>query len=195
MAPAEAPCMPMFPHGLGQQTFDSQAQPIFIPPQPASGRLQQLVPDMSPGGGPMQNLYMPTILPGQRLDGSRVGVTGQQNQQDVPLMQQQKVPYDPPGVSNIGDLSMRSVPYSVGSLLQLSDAGGISALANSFPTERRTMTVENLYPPVEQPEVELEANVTRDFFRLLESPEALKAKDAEAMEVEQADELASLLSL
>ncbi|KAI7753381.1 hypothetical protein M8C21_020033 [Ambrosia artemisiifolia] len=145
MAPAEAPCMTMFPHGLGQQTFDAQAQPTFIPPQ-------QLVPNMSPGGGPMQNLYMPTILPGQRLDGSRVGVTGQQNQQQhVPLMQQQMVTYGlryqhPSGGSNTGDVSMGSV------------------LANSFPTEQRTMRDENLYPLVEQQEAESEANVTRDFF-------------------------------
>ncbi|KAK9071140.1 hypothetical protein SSX86_009708 [Deinandra increscens subsp. villosa] len=213
MAPAGAPRMPMFPPGgpgMGQQMFYGQAQPTFIPPQPGFGYQQQLVPGMRPGGGPMPNFFMPMVPPGQqgqRPGGRRVAVPGQQNQQQpVPMMQQQMMPRGrmyryPPG-RNIGDMSMGSVPYDVGNPMQLRDAGGISsqpipigalasALANASPTEQRTMLGENLYPLVEQLEAESAAKVTgmllemdqTEVLHLLESPEALKAKVAEAMEV------------
>ncbi|KAM0025069.1 hypothetical protein Hdeb2414_s0021g00570371 [Helianthus debilis subsp. tardiflorus] len=211
MGPAGAPRMPMFPPGgpgLGQQMFYGQAQPTFIPPQPGFGYQQQLVPGMRPGGGPLPNFFMPMVPPGQqgpRPGGRRVGVPGQQNQQQpVPLMQPHMMPRGrvyryPPG-RNIGD--MGSVLYDVGNAMQLRDAGGIpsqpipigalaSALANASPTEQRTMLGENLYPLVEQLEPESAAKVTgmllemdqTEVLHLLESPEALKAKVAEAMEV------------
>ncbi|KAI7728498.1 hypothetical protein M8C21_016545 [Ambrosia artemisiifolia] len=212
MAPAGAPRMPMFPPGgpgLGQQMFYGQAQPTFIPPQPGFGYQQQLVPGMRPGGGPMPNFFMPMVPPGQqgqRPGGRRVGVPGQQNQQQpVPFMQPQMVPRGrmyryPPG-RNIGDVPMGSVPYDVGNPMQLRDAGIssqpipigalASALANASPVEQRTMLGENLYPLVEQLEAESAAKVTgmllemdqTEVLHLLESPEALKAKVAEAMEV------------
>jgi len=230
MAPTGAPRMPMFPPGgpgLGQQMFYGQAQPTFIPPQPGFGYQQQLVPGMRPGGGPMPNFFMPMVRPGQqgqRPGGRHVGVPGQQNQQQpVPLMQPQMLPRGrmyryPPG-RNIGDVPMGSVPYDVGNPMQLRDAGGIpsqpipigalaSALANASPTEQRTMLGENLYPLVEQLEAESAAKVTgmllemdqTEVLHLLESPEALKAKVAEAMEVlksvsqqgSPADQLAAL---
>ncbi|KAJ0792590.1 putative polyadenylate-binding protein/Hyperplastic disc protein [Helianthus annuus] len=70
-------------------------------------------------------------------------------------------------------------------------AGLTSALAIASPTERRIILGENLYPLVEQLEAESAAKVTgmllemdtRDVIHLLESPEALKAKVSEAMEV------------
>ncbi|KAL8223837.1 hypothetical protein R6Q57_019312 [Mikania cordata] len=225
MAPAGAPRMPMFPPGgpgLGQQMFYGQAQPTFIPPQPGFGYQQQLVPGMRPGGGPMPNFFMPMVPPGQqgpRPGGRRAGVPGQQNQQQpIPLMQQMmprgRVYRYPPG----RDVSMGSVPYDIGNGMQLRDAGGISqpipigalasALANASPTEQRTMLGENLYPLVEQLEAESAAKVTgmllemdqTEVLHLLESPEALKAKVAEAMEVlrsvaqqqQPADQLAAL---
>ncbi|KAL2515390.1 Poly(A)-binding protein [Forsythia ovata] len=66
-----------------------------------------------------------------------------------------------------------------------------SALAYAPPTEQRTMLGENLYPLVEQLEPDTAAKVTgmllemdqTEVLHLLESPEALKAKVAEAMEV------------
>ncbi|KAI3712264.1 hypothetical protein L1987_70815 [Smallanthus sonchifolius] len=224
MAPAGAPRMPMFPPGgpgLGQQMFYGQAQPTFIPPQPGFGYQQQLVPGMRPGGGPLPNFFMPMVPQGQqgpRPGGRRAGVPGQQNQQPpVPLMQQQMVPRGrmyryPPG-RNVGD-----VPYDIGNPMQLRDPAGISqpipigalasALANASPTEQRTMLGENLYPLVEQLEAESAAKVTgmllemdqTEVLHLLESPEALKAKVAEAMEVlrnvaqqqQPADQLAAL---
>ncbi|XP_047324926.1 polyadenylate-binding protein 2-like [Impatiens glandulifera] len=159
--------------------------------------------------------------------GRRAGaVPLQQNQ--PPMMQQQMVPrgryYYPPGRGHHPDVSMGgggmlSVPYDMGGL-PLRDSGIISqplpigalasALANASHAEQRTMLGENLYPVVENLEPENAAKVTGmllemdqpEVLHLLESPEALKAKVAEAMEVlrnvqqqgtnSPADQLASL---
>ncbi|CAI9294573.1 unnamed protein product [Lactuca saligna] len=217
MAPAVAPRMPMYPPGgpgLGQQIFYGQAQPTFIPPQPGFGYQQQLVPGMRPGGTPMPNFFMPMVQQGQqgqRPGGRRATGPGQQNQQPVPLMQQQMMPRGrmyryPPGrnvpdgsMTGIGGGGMVSVPYDMGGMA-LRDTGITqpipigalaSALANASPTEQRTMLGESLYPLVEQLEPESAAKVTgmllemdqTEVLHLLESPEALKAKVAEAMEV------------
>ncbi|XP_016539542.1 polyadenylate-binding protein 8 isoform X2 [Capsicum annuum] len=148
---------------------------------------------------------------GQRPGGRRGGaVPLQQGQQPVPLMQQQMFPrgrgyrYPPgrglpdvgfPGVGG----GMFSIPYDMGGM-PMRDAGLsqpvpvgalASALANASPTEQRTMLGENLYPLVEQLEPDTAAKVTgmllemdqTEVLHLLESPEALKAKVAEAMEV------------
>ncbi|XP_076919472.1 polyadenylate-binding protein 2-like [Bidens hawaiensis] len=204
MAPAGAPRMPMFPPGgpgLGQQMFYGQAQPTFIPPQPGFGYQQQLVPGMRPGGGPLPNFFMPMVPPGQQgqRPGGRRGPGQQNQQQSVPLMQPPMMPRGrvyryPPG----RDVS---APYDIGSPMQLRDTAAISqpipigalasALANASPSEQRTMLGENLYPLVEQLEAESAAKVTgmllemdqTEVLHLLESPEALKAKVAEAMEV------------
>lgn len=148
--------------------------------------------------------------PGGRRSGA---VPGQQSQQPVSLMQQQQmVPRGrvyryPPG-RGMPDASMPgmgggmlSVPYdNMGVGMQLRDAGMsqpipigalASALANATPAEQRTMLGENLYPLVEQLEPEAAAKVTgmllemdqTEVLHLLESPEALKAKVAEAMDV------------
>jgi polyadenylate-binding protein len=118
-----------------------------------------------------------------------------------------------PGVAG----GMFSVPYDVGmplrdaSLSQQIPVGALaSALANASPEQQRTMLGENLYPLVEQLEPDNAAKVTgmllemdqTEVLHLLESPEALKAKVAEAMDVLRnvaqqqaggaADQLASL---
>ncbi|KAL7206487.1 hypothetical protein ACSBR2_019244 [Camellia fascicularis] len=162
---------------------------------------------------------------GQRPGGRRAGgVPGQQGQQPVPLTQQQMLPrgrvyrYPPgrgmPGVAG----GMLSIPHDMGGM-PLHDGGMsqpipigalASALANASPADQRTMLGENLYPLVEQLEPEMAAKVTgmllemdqTEVLHLLESPEALTAKVAEAMEVlknvqqqqasNPADQLASL---
>ncbi|CBI19492.3 unnamed protein product, partial [Vitis vinifera] len=66
-----------------------------------------------------------------------------------------------------------------------------SALANATPDQQRTMLSESLYPLVDQLEHEMAAKLTgmllemgqTEFLHLLESPEALKSKVAEAMDV------------
>lgn len=168
---------------------------------------------------------------GQRPGGRRGGSGPmQQGQQPVQMMQQQMLPRGrggyryPPG-RGLPDVSMPgvaggmfSVPYDMG-VMPVRDAGMsqpmpigalASALANASPTEQRTMLGENLYPLVEQLEPETAAKVTgmllemdqTEVLHLLESPEALKAKVAEAMDVlrnvsqqqsnNAADQLASL---
>ncbi|XVF45104.1 hypothetical protein PTKIN_Ptkin02bG0179100 [Pterospermum kingtungense] len=213
MAPSVAPRMPMYPPGgpgLGQQIFYGQAPPAIFP-QPGFGYQQQLVPGMRPGGAPMPNFFVPMVQQGQqgqRPGGRRAGAV-QQGQQPVPLMQQQMLPRGrvyryPPGrglpdaMPNVAG-GMLSVPYDMGgmpmrdaSLSQSIPIGALaSALANATPEQQRTMLGENLYPLVEQLEPDAAAKVTgmllemdqTEVLHLLESPEALKAKVAEAMEV------------
>ncbi|KAI3695586.1 hypothetical protein L1987_78584 [Smallanthus sonchifolius] len=197
--------------GLGQQMFYGQ-QPTFIPPQPGFGYQQQLVPGMRPGGAPIPNFFMPMVQQGQRPGGRRAAGPGQQNQQPVPLMHQQMLPRGrmyriPPGrnapdpsMNVIGGGGMVSVPYDMSGVIPLRDAaisqpipiGALaSALANASPSEQRTMLGENLYPLVKQLEPEAAAKVTgmllemdqTEVLHLLESPDALKAKVAEAKEV------------
>ncbi|KAK1423820.1 hypothetical protein QVD17_19129 [Tagetes erecta] len=197
--------------GLGQQMFHGQ-QPIYIPPQPGFGYQQQLLPGMRPGGAPVPNFFMPMVPQGQRPGGRRAAGPGQQNQQPVPLMHQQMMPrgrvyrYPPgrnapdPSMGGIGGGGMVSVPYDMSGVIPLRDAaipqpipiGALaSALANASPSEQRTMLGESLYPLVEQLEPEAAAKVTgmllemdqTEVLHLLESPDALKAKVAEAKEV------------
>ncbi|GMY06077.1 polyadenylate-binding protein 8-like [Fagus crenata] len=217
--------------GIGQQIFYGQGPPAIIPSQPGFGYQQQLVPGMRPGGAPMPNFFVSMLPQGQqtqRPGGRRAGAV-QQTQQPVPLMQQQMLPRGrvyryPPG-RGLPDVSMPgvgggmfSVPYDMGgmpmrdaSLSQPIPIGALAtALANATPEQQRTMLGENLYPLVEQLEADNAAKVTgmllemdqTEVLHLLESPEALKAKVAEAMEVlrnvqqqqagSAADQLASL---
>jgi len=204
----------------------------MIPPQPGFGYQQQLVPGMRPGGAPMPNFFLPMVQQGPRPGGRRPSSgPGPQGQQQVPMMQQQMFPRGgrayrfPPG-RGMPDASMSgvpggmiSVPYDMGGMT-LHDQGMpqpvpvgalASVLANASAADQRTMLGENLYPLVEQLEPETAAKVTgmllemdqTEVLHLIESPEALKAKVSEAMEVlrnvshqyqanHSADQLASL---
>ncbi|KAL0323035.1 UNVERIFIED_CONTAM: Polyadenylate-binding protein 8 [Sesamum angustifolium] len=233
MPPSMAPRMPMYPPGapgIGQQLFYGQAPPAIIP-QAGFGYQQQLVPGMRPGGAPMPNFFVPLVQQGQqgqRPGGRRGGGPVQQNQQPVPMMQQQVSCilvfkycvflnlYSVKCADTWGCRGMLSVPYDMGGMLPRDAAipqpmpitALASALANATPEQQRTMLGENLYPLVDQLEHEHAAKVTgmllemdqTEVLHLLESPEALKAKVAEAMDVlrnvqqanSPADQLASL---
>ncbi|XP_068324152.1 polyadenylate-binding protein 8-like [Pyrus communis] len=216
MAPSRMPMYHPGGPGLGQQIFYGQGPPAIIPSQPGFGYQQQLVPGMRPGGAPMPNFFVPMVQQGQqgqRPGGRRVGSV-QQNQQPVPIMQQQMLPrgrvYRYPSGRGIPDGPMPgvaggmfSVPYDIGGGggMPIRDAalsqptipiGALAtALANATPEQQRTMLGENLYPLVEQLEPDNAAKVTgmllemdqTEVLHLLESPEALKAKVAEAMDV------------
>ncbi|KAI3460201.1 hypothetical protein Pfo_016864 [Paulownia fortunei] len=223
------PMYPPGAPGIGQQLFYGQA-PAMIPPQAGFGYQQQLVPGMRPGGAPMPNFFVPLVQQGQqgqRPGGRRGAGPVQQTQQPVPLMQQQMLPRGrmyryPPG-RNVPDVpmpgvagGMLSVPYDMGGMLPRDAAipqpmpitALASALANATPEQQRMMLGENLYPLVDQLEHEHAAKVTgmllemdqTEVLHLLESPDALKAKVAEAMDVlrnvqqanSPADQLASL---
>ncbi|KAL0454273.1 UNVERIFIED_CONTAM: Polyadenylate-binding protein 8 [Sesamum latifolium] len=171
--------------------------------QPGFGYQQQFIPGVRPSGTVMPNVLFPIIQHGQqspRHSGRRPGFDAlQQTQPPVPLMHHQMLlrgnAYHLPfgyGLSNVSG----QVP--VGTLA--------SALANALPSEQRTVRIlfliimyaiiarmlgESLYPLVEQVEPEMAAKVTgmllemdqTEVLHLLESPESLRAKVEEAMEV------------
>ncbi|XP_075501738.1 polyadenylate-binding protein 2-like [Primulina tabacum] len=198
--------------GLGQQIFYGQPPPAIIPPQHGFGYQQQLLPGMRPGAPLMPNMFVPMVQQGHqgpRPGGRRVNAVPMQ-QGPQPVMQQQMLPrgrgFRYPLGRGMPDVSMQGipgnmlpVPYEM-SGLPLHNAGIsqpipigalASALANASPIEQRTMLGENLYPLVEQLEPDTAAKVTgmllemdqTEVLHLLESPEALKAKVAEAMDV------------
>ncbi|KAL4319209.1 hypothetical protein GQ457_18G016330 [Hibiscus cannabinus] len=213
ITPSAAPRMPMYPPGgtgLGQQTFYGQGPPTMFH-QPGFGYQQQLVPGMRPGGAPMPNFLVPMVQQGQqgqRPGGRRSGAV-QQSQRPASLMQQQVLPrgrvYRRPPGRGLPDVSMPkvaggkpSVPYDMGGMpmhgappqpFQIGELA--SALAHATPNQQRTVLGECLYPRIEQLEPDTAAKVTgmllemdqTEILHLLESPEALKAKVAEAMEV------------
>ncbi|CAI9281873.1 unnamed protein product [Lactuca saligna] len=219
MANSMGPRMPMYPPGgpaLGQQLFYGQAPPAMLPHQAGFGYQQQLVPGMRPGGAPMSNFFLP-VAAQQGQQGQCLGGTGrrgaaagsvQQNQQPLPMMQQQMFPrgrmYRYPG-RNAPDsnLPVLPVPYDLsgGGMFPRDAAAAMgqpmpitalaSSLANAPPEQQRTMLGESLYPLVDQLEPENAAKVTgmllemdqTEVLHLLESPDALKAKVSEAMDV------------
>ncbi|XP_052202106.1 polyadenylate-binding protein 8-like isoform X2 [Diospyros lotus] len=206
MTPSIAPRMPIYPPGagLGQQVFYGQTSPAFVPPQPGFG-YPQLIPAMRPGGAPMPNFFMPLVQQGQHPAGRHAGVMPLQlGQQPVPLVRQQMFPrgqvFRYAQARRLLDASMSgaagrglSVPLHDGGMSQppVPIAALASALSKSSPADQRTILGEHLYPLVEQLEPEMAAKVTgmllemdqAEVLHLLESPEALTGKAAEAMEV------------
>ncbi|XP_044475277.1 polyadenylate-binding protein 2-like [Mangifera indica] len=148
---------------------------------------------------------------GQRPGGRRGAGPVQQPQQPLPVMQQQMLPrgrmyrYPPgrnmpevpiPGVAG----GMLPVSYDIGGGMAMRDAALgqpmpvttlSTALANASPDQQRMLLGESLYPLVERLERDAAAKVTgmllemdqTEVLHLLDTPEALKAKVAEAMEV------------
>ncbi|KAG2303136.1 hypothetical protein Bca52824_031787 [Brassica carinata] len=206
------PRMPMYPPGgpgVGQQLFYGQAPPAMIPQRPGFGYQQQMVPGMRPGGAPMHNFFMPMVQQGQQRPGGR-RPRGIQQQQQVSMQQQQqhhqmhprgRMFRYPQGRGSGGPPDVPGMlPYEMPSNMPLRDpvlsqhvpVGALAtSLANASPDHQRTMLGENLYPLVEQLEADSAAKVTgmllemdqTEVLHLLESPEALKAKVAEAMDV------------
>ncbi|KAL0802582.1 hypothetical protein Bca101_057758 [Brassica carinata] len=213
MPPSVGPRMQMYPPsgpGTGQQMFYGQAPPPMIPPQSGFGFQQQMVPGMRPGGGPMHNFFMPMVQQGQQRPGGRrpggIQQSHHQQQQHQVPMQHQMYPRGrmfrySQGCGSGGPPDVPAMlPYEMPSNMPLRDPllsqhvpiGALAtSLANASPEHQRTMLGENLYPLVEQLEAESAAKVTgmllemdqTEVLHLLESPEALKAKVAEAMDV------------
>ncbi|KAJ6807883.1 polyadenylate-binding protein 2-like [Iris pallida] len=162
--------------------------PNFFVPMVQHGQQPQRPGGRRPGGGPVQQPQHPVPMIQQQMlpRGGRVyRYPPGRNMPDVPM----------PGVAG----GMLSVPYDLGGM-PMRDAGMsqpipigalASALANASPEQQRTMLGESLYPLVDQLEHESAAKVTgmllemdqTEVLHLLESPEALKAKVAEAMDV------------
>lgn len=206
------PMFPPGAPGVGQHMFYGQAPPL-MPPQPGFGFQPQMVPGMRPGAPmpnffvPYVQPGQQEPRPGGRRGGS---APMHQNQQAMPVMHNQMMAprgrmYRYPGGRNMQDSPTPNMtggmisPYDMGSLpvrdapisQPMSTSTLASALANANPDQQRMMLGETLYPLVDQLEHENSAKVTgmllemdqTEVLHLLESPEALKAKVAEAMDV------------
>ena len=199
MPPGVGPRMQMYPPGgpgIGQQVFYGQGPPAMIPQQPGFGYQPQMVPGMRPGGAPMHNFFMPMVQQGQQRPGGRRpgGIQQSQQPQQHQMQPRGRMFRYPQGRGSGGpppDVPGR-LPYEIPVLPQHVPIGALAtSLANASPEHQRTMLGENLYPLVEQLEAESAAKVTgmllemdqTEVLHLLESPEALKAKVAEAMDV------------
>ncbi|GAB2291682.1 poly(A) binding protein Pab2 [Dionaea muscipula] len=208
MPPSVGPQLPIYSTGspgLGQQMYYGQGPSLVVPPQPAFGYQQQLVPGLRPAGAPVPNFFVPAAAQqGQHPNGRRPGgVPMQQNlPRPLPLMQQQQQmlsrgrfwypsrgghPDAPPvqqgsAIIPISDtaLSPATPVRTIAKILQEASSDG-----------QRVILGENLYPLVEQLEPETAAKITGmllemdqpEVLHLLESPDALRAKVAEAVEV------------
>ncbi|KAG9137050.1 hypothetical protein Leryth_018999 [Lithospermum erythrorhizon] len=206
VAPSVAPRMPMYAPtgpGMGQQIFYGQHPPAIIPPQPGFGYPQQLVPGARPGAPPMPNFFMPMLPqgpPGPRPGARRPQASFQQGQLPVPPIHQQMI--------NFWNYRLHMAPRGRGNRYlrggpEVNSSNGptgmsannlaalASVLANSTPAQQRMMLGECLYPLVEQLEPDTAAKVTgmllemdqTEVLHLLESPDALKSKVGEAMDV------------
>ncbi|XP_015942532.1 polyadenylate-binding protein 3 [Arachis duranensis] len=201
---------PGAPRLAPQQLYFGQGTPGFMPPQPAGfGFQQQILPGMRPGVAP--NFVMPYHLqrqgqPGQRM-GIRRGGNLQQVQQNQMLHRNSNQGFRYMGNGRNG--MDPSVPQGlVGPMMPMSFDGSVSpidnqrpgtlsttlasALASATPENQRVMLGEHLYPLVERlTPTQHTAKVTgmllemdqSEVIHLIESPEDLKIKVSEAMQV------------
>ncbi|GLT75170.1 hypothetical protein SLA2020_469140 [Shorea laevis] len=201
------------PPRLGpQQLYFGQSTPGLIPHQPAGyGFQQQLLPGMRPGVPNFIMPYNPQrqVHPGQRM-GVRRGGNPQQMQQQQMLHRNTNQGFRYPANGRNGmDPSMVSqglmgpimpVPFEVSGMpatpIDVHRPGSLlstltTALASASPENRTMMLGEQLFPLVQRLEPEHVAKVTgmllemdqNEVLHLLESPDALKEKVAEAMTV------------
>lgn len=197
--------------GMGQQLFYGQPPPALIPSQANGfGYQHPMLPGMRPGAPQMPNYYMHVVprpggQQGQRMGGRR-GASAPLQPQQPPLIPQQMMPRGgnrPMRYSqtarNVPDTSLPGTPgYEMGGgTLVTPDVGFVpitalaSALASAPPDQHRMMLGEQLYPLVDQIEHDHAGKVTGmllemdqpEVLHLIESPDALKAKVGEAMEV------------
>ncbi|RVW94817.1 Polyadenylate-binding protein 5 [Vitis vinifera] len=172
-----------------QQLYFGQGTPGLIPTQPAGyGFQQQLMPGMRPGVAP--NFIMPYQLQRQGQPGQRMGVRRGGNSQQMPASATASLmgpvmplPFDVSGMPVSPMDIQRTGPVPMSTLA--------SALASTTPDNQRLMLGEQLFPLVERIERETAGKVTgmllemdqTEVLHLIESPDALKNKVAEAMDV------------
>ncbi|CAL5185379.1 unnamed protein product [Lathyrus oleraceus] len=192
-----------------QQLYFGQGTPGLIPPQPNGyGFQQQLMPTMRSGVAP--NFIMPYHLqrqghPGPRMVARRVGNFQPVQQNQLPNRNSNQGfryngrngvdPVDPEGLT--GQLMDTSV-VAVASPINNPRHGGLSnnsltsALASATPENQRLMLGEHLYPLVGRLTSNHQtAKVTgmllemdqSEVIHLIDSPEELKIKVSEAMQV------------
>ncbi|KAF2291078.1 hypothetical protein GH714_019653 [Hevea brasiliensis] len=200
---------PGAPRLAPQQLYFGQGTPGMIPPQHAGyGFQQQLMPGVRPGVAP--NFMMPYHLQREGQPGQRMGVRRGGNPHQ---MQQQQLLHrnNNQGLRYMGNarngIDSSSVPQGlVGPVMPLPiEVSGnpidiqqpvtistlASALASASPDTRNEMLGDHLYPLVKRLQPDHVAKVTgmllemdqTEVLHLIESPDALKKKVAEAMQV------------
>ncbi|MQM02597.1 hypothetical protein Taro_035355 [Colocasia esculenta] len=207
--PLPSPSFPGAPRLGPQQLYFGQGAPGVIHQPAAYAYQQQLMPGIRPGVNPNYMMpYAPQRQPqtGQRM-GARRGGTQQQMQQQ--RNGNQGFRYMPNG-RNIADPSiapqglvghMMPLPININGIPMTAPMDGArlsvpiptlaSALASASPEHQRVMLGEQLYPLVEKIERVNAGKVTgmllemdqTEVLHLVESPDALKKKVEEAMEV------------
>ncbi|THG22605.1 hypothetical protein TEA_023461 [Camellia sinensis var. sinensis] len=197
---------PGTPRLAPQQLYFGQGTPGLLPPHPphpaAYGFQQQLLPGMRPGVAP--NFIMPFQLqrqgqPGHRVGARRGGNPQQMQQQLVHRNSNQGLRYmanarngmDPSMVPQGLLTPMMPLPFDAQRPGPVPMSALASALASASPENQRLMLGEQLFPLVERIEHENAGKVTgmllemdqTEVLHLIESPDALKRKVAEALDV------------
>ncbi|OMP01738.1 hypothetical protein CCACVL1_03012 [Corchorus capsularis] len=199
--------IPGYPHAtahrLGQPVYYGQGGPGLLQPQPAGyGFQQQLLPGIRPGL--TQNYFVPYNVQRQGQSGQRMGVrrggNSHQMQQQQMLMHRntnQGFRYMGNGRDGLDPsaVPIMPLPFEVSRMpvnpIDVQGPNLISALASASPKKSNEMLGEQLYPLVQRFEPKHVAKVTgmllemdqTEVLHLIESPEALKEKVAEAMAV------------
>lgn len=186
---------------------------LIPPQPTSIGYQAPMVPGMRPGAPQIPNYYMPVIQrpvqQGQRFGNRRMPTMPQQLPNIPPMPQQlpqQTFPRggnrgfrhsQPPRTADVpsqglGGFEMGGVPFSTPDIgFPIPVTALASALASAPLEQQRVMLGEQLYPLVDQLEHDHAGKVTGmlleldqpEVLHLIESPEALEAKVAEAMEV------------
>ncbi|XP_027356954.1 polyadenylate-binding protein 8-like [Abrus precatorius] len=179
------PRMPLYPlgaPGMGPPPPFFYRRPPVAPafvPQAGFGYQQQFVPGMRPGGAPPQSLFVPGAQQGQQgqLPSEQRGAgPTQQLQQPMPSMQ-------PMQMGHV--YACTNVPVFQQMPIQTLS----TALASASPEQQRIMLGETLYPLVDKLEHNAATKITgmilqmdqAEVLHLIESPDDLKDKVAEAM--------------
>ncbi|KAK6938232.1 RNA recognition motif domain [Dillenia turbinata] len=201
---------PGAPRLAPQQLYYGQGTPGLLTPQATGyGFPPQVLPGMRPGIGP--NYLMPNYLHRQGQSGQRMGTRRGGNLQMMHQQQQfmhrnsnQGFRYAastrnglnssvvPQGLVNpVPPFDVSNMPMSTLDARRTAHVPLASALASANPDDQQLMLGEQLFPLVQRLEPEYTGKVTgmllemdqREVLHLIESPDALKKKVAEAMDV------------
>ncbi|EEF35258.1 polyadenylate-binding protein, putative [Ricinus communis] len=193
-----------------QQLYFGQGTPGMMPPQHAGyGFQQQILTSMRPAVGP--NFIIPYHLQRQGQPGQRMGMRRGGNPQQMQQQQQLLHRNNNQGLRYVGNARnsgnssvvpqglagpMVPLPFEVsGASVDVQPPVTIStlasALASATPEKRTEMLGDHLYPLVERLQPDHVAKVTgmllemdqTEVLHLIESPDSLKKKVAEAMQV------------
>ncbi|CAM8974696.1 unnamed protein product [Rhodiola kirilowii] len=186
ITPPFSPRIPAFPPGMAQPIYFGQAPPAMVPPQCLKdSKGSDLVEGV--GGQQQSQPHLPMMAPQMFPMGRMVRFPPMRGMHEAQL-------HGVPG-------NMLAGPYEMNGTASRESAGQqaqplpssilITALANAAPDQQKLMLGENLYPLVRELEPEAAGKVTGmllemdqgEVLHLIDSPEALKSKVDEAMDV------------